>query len=150
MSLPARFVLRRPMIISDIIDGEVVIVNMDTGAYYSLDGSGAVAWQALERGLSVTQIVADLEHSFVSTPDDIHEVVEQFVRQLWTETLIVPDDHPEAAAPPNSPAQPADRIPFQPPVLHRYDDMQDLILLDPIHEVDETGWPARPGETGAA
>jgi hypothetical protein len=24
-----------------------------------------------------------------------------------------------------------------------YEDMQDLLLLDPIHDVDETGWPAR-------
>jgi hypothetical protein len=28
------------------------------------------------------------------------------------------------------------------PVLSIYDDMQDLLLLDPIHDVDESGWPA--------
>jgi hypothetical protein len=27
------------------------------------------------------------------------------------------------------------------PVLNKYTDMQDLLLLDPIHEVDERGWP---------
>jgi hypothetical protein len=30
---------------------------------------------------------------------------------------------------------------FHAPVLQVYSDMQDLLLLDPIHEVDATGWP---------
>ena len=31
---------------------------------------------------------------------------------------------------------------FKPPLLKRYTDMQELLILDPIHEVDDTGWPA--------
>jgi hypothetical protein len=30
---------------------------------------------------------------------------------------------------------------FQPPTLRKYTDMQDLLLIDPIHEVDDLGWP---------
>jgi len=30
---------------------------------------------------------------------------------------------------------------YKAPELDTYEDMQDLILLDPIHEVDESGWP---------
>jgi hypothetical protein len=30
---------------------------------------------------------------------------------------------------------------FEAPVLQKYTDMQDLLLLDPIHDTDETGWP---------
>ena len=26
-------------------------------------------------------------------------------------------------------------------MLHRYTDMADFMLVDPIHEVEETGWP---------
>jgi len=26
-------------------------------------------------------------------------------------------------------------------VVEKYTDMQDLVLLDPVHEVDERGWP---------
>jgi hypothetical protein len=32
------------------------------------------------------------------------------------------------------------------PTLTVYADMQDLFQLDPIHDVDETGWPSRPAE----
>ena len=35
-----------------------------------------------------------------------------------------------------------ERLSFEAPILHKYTDMQDLLLLDPIHEVDEAGWPS--------
>ena len=28
-------------------------------------------------------------------------------------------------------------------VVDRYNDMRELLLLDPIHDVEETGWPNR-------
>ena len=34
-----------------------------------------------------------------------------------------------------------ERVPYVPPVLEKFTDMQDLILLDPVHEVSERGWP---------
>jgi hypothetical protein len=30
--------------------------------------------------------------------------------------------------------------------LSRFDDMQEMLLLDPIHDVAETGWPHRPAD----
>jgi hypothetical protein len=27
--------------------------------------------------------------------------------------------------------------------MEKYEDMRDLLVLDPIHEVDEGGWPTR-------
>ena len=37
----------------------------------------------------------------------------------------------------------ADRRGYEPPILNRYDDLQNLALLDPIHDVEEAGWPNR-------
>jgi hypothetical protein len=34
------------------------------------------------------------------------------------------------------------KLPFQKPLLQKYTDMEALLLVDPIHEVDEEeGWP---------
>jgi hypothetical protein len=30
--------------------------------------------------------------------------------------------------------------------MHVYSDMRDLLMLDPIHDVAEEGWPSRPPE----
>jgi len=50
-----------------------------------------------------------------------------------------------------APPLPAGTV-FAPPVLEVYTDMQDLLLLDPIHDVDETvGWPSpKPPEESVA
>jgi hypothetical protein len=29
-------------------------------------------------------------------------------------------------------------------VLHKFTDMQDLLLVDPVHDVGDAGWPHRP------
>ncbi len=36
---------------------------------------------------------------------------------------------------------------FTNPVLEKFTDMADLLLLDPIHEVDESGWPNKPPDS---
>jgi hypothetical protein len=38
---------------------------------------------------------------------------------------------------------PATKCPYIPPILNRHGDMQDLALLDPIHDVEGEGWPNR-------
>jgi hypothetical protein len=40
-----------------------------------------------------------------------------------------------------APAAPAAGAVFAPPRLEVFDDLQDLFLVDPIHDVDEAGWP---------
>ena len=38
---------------------------------------------------------------------------------------------------------------FSAPVVETFADLQDLIVLDPVHEVDATaGWPNRPTDVG--
>jgi hypothetical protein len=32
-------------------------------------------------------------------------------------------------------------VPYTKPVLNKYTDMQQLLLADPLHEVQEAGWP---------
>ena len=39
---------------------------------------------------------------------------------------------------------------YEKPVFQKYDDMQALLLIDPIHEVDDDGWPvANPAPTNS-
>jgi hypothetical protein len=65
--------------------------------------------------------------------------VETCVALLLERGLIEPDDRP---AHNGSPALPqAARGRWQPPAFDEYTDMWELIKLDPIHEVDEVGWP---------
>lgn len=129
--------IQTPHVIHETIDGEVVVINLESGNYYSLRGTGARVWAAIVHGASPDGIVQDLHASYEGARD-VAPAVTGFLAELRAEGLIRPSAA-EAAGPP-PPA--ASRTPYEPPVLEAFTDMQDLILLDPVHEVDEAqGWP---------
>lgn len=43
--------INTPTVVGQVIDGEAVVINLQNGAYYSLVGSAAAIWEALEREL---------------------------------------------------------------------------------------------------
>ena len=42
--------INSPPITHQVIDGEVILVNVETGVYYSLRDAGAEIWGLVERG----------------------------------------------------------------------------------------------------
>jgi len=83
---------------------------------------------------------------------DEENAVNSFITQLQQEGLVIPIDNKLADSPlPNNWKEQItakkNKTVFNVPVLNKYTDMQDLLLLDPIHEVDATGWPStKPSE----
>jgi hypothetical protein len=139
----ARFRVNSPAVIGESIDGALLIVNLETGAYFSARGSGDVIWSAIQGGSSVDEVAASLAARFAGDTGAMREEATVFVAQLASEGLIVAGAAPGAN--PASPATAAERVPFAPPVLEKFTDMQELLVLDPVHEVEEAGWPhARP------
>lgn len=139
-----RFRIKSPQVIHETIDGEVVIVNLETGHYYMLKGTGERIWAAVGRGASVADILGELGGSAGDGGDGREGAVSTFVEELVREGLIVPAEEPagesrRAAA--RAPAAGAD-APFTAPEIQKFQDMKELILLDPVHEVHEDlGWP---------
>ena len=136
-------VLRRdlPHVMHETIDDEVVVVNLDSGTYYSFAGTGMRIWDCLEGGPTVEGLVRRVQSSFSGDREAMAAAVRAFVEQLRAEDLVsaVPGEAPpedgEAAAPAGAPA-------FVVPTLEKYNEMEALLLADPIHEVDEAaGWP---------
>jgi hypothetical protein len=55
-------------------------------------------------------------------------------------------DYPSRISREPGPALYGGGIDYVPPVLERFDDVRDLLLIDPIHQVDqEYGWPKEMG-----
>lgn len=118
----------------------MIVVNLDTGSYYSLLGSAADIWAAVERGASVDQTVEHALQLYDAPRAVVEPAVTGFVDELASEGLIVAANG-NAAEPIPLQANDAPGA-FTPPLLSKYTDMQELLLLDPIHEVDERGWPS--------
>lgn len=150
-----RYRVNTSQVISETIDGEAVMINLPTGNYYSLNDAGGEVWTLIERTASVEEMVATLASRYDGDPDDIQRSVAELIDRLLREELIVAggnddDDTGGPGAATASTAAPSEgRRPFQAPKLEKFTDMQDLILLDPVHEVDAKGWPHLPPEAGA-
>jgi hypothetical protein len=131
-----------PQVVHETIDGEVILIQIDTGCYYSLAGSGPEIWELLVGGRELEAIARALEGRYEADPQALRAAVTRLVEELHSETLVEPavaasnatNGHVEAK---NGHA----RAPLAPPVLEKYEDMQDFLLVDPIHEVEDTGWP---------
>lgn len=119
-------------------------MDLATGHYFSTQGSGAAIWSGVEAGLGRAGIAATLAGVYECDRTELERAVEAFVSELLERGLIVEDARPDADAPSTVRASSSNGHPrsvFVAPVLNAYSDMEDLLLLDPIHDVDETGWP---------
>ena len=126
----------RPDVIDEVFDGEAVLVHLRTGYYYALSPAGTALWRLLAPGRSPAAVAAAVAGA---TGRDEAEAVAAFAATLVAEELAV------AAAEPAPAPQEAELagIPGGEPTLQRFDDMQDLLMLDPIHDLDldRDGWP---------
>lgn len=128
-----------PTVINETIEGESIIINLQDGFYYSLDNVGSVIWEAINRKNTVASILENAKKYFEGDAAEIKTGILELIEAFEKEQLIVPISPSEAVHSliQSSPA----KIPFVKPKLQKFSDMQDLLLLDPIHEVDEKGWP---------
>jgi hypothetical protein len=137
-NLTTRFKINEPDVIAETIDGEVIIINLNSGAYYSSLGSGGAIWQALIANHSVDEALDLVAASYGAERGVIEPEVSQFVSQLLDEGLLIE----VTDVPPGDGVVLATVGVFETPVLSKYVDMQELLLLDPIHDVDPSvGWP---------
>lgn len=127
-------------VVADLLDGEVVVVNLESGAYYVLQGSAATMWLMFVGGMTAGEVVDELVGLAGDDADLIESWVDDFRQQLLDEQLVVSATSDVVVTPPPD-AMPA--TPIEPPVMFRYTDMQFLIQMDPIRDYDESGWPVR-------
>jgi hypothetical protein len=141
MQVTDRFVPRDSNIASEDFDGEFVVLDLDSGKYFSLAGAAAVVWRGLLAGHSVETLTAALPGG-----DARRDAVAGLVGSLVAHGLLVPGNPPAPAD-----AALADELVSADGFgIDVFDDLADLLVADPIHDVDQqAGWPHRPGDTDA-
>lgn len=99
--------------VGDAVDGEVIVVNIDTGVFYSLTPSGAVLWESASQPLEIDSAQAG---------DVLPFLIEEGI--LESDSIVDP---------------PVDVDSSQ--AFMKFEEMADILKADPIHEVGEDGWP---------
>lgn len=135
--------VNEPNVVHETIDGETILLDLNTGNYFSLDGPGAIIWEYIQKNGAWKNVISIMVAADESKKDTISESITLFVEELVNENLLV-EGNGEASA--EADAELEGQLKksvdnFVIPKVNKYSDMQDLLLLDPIHDVDEKGWP---------
>jgi hypothetical protein len=129
--------LNEAKMFSDIADGVAIVINSETGIYYGMNELGTAVFEAIIAGASTENIGAALQ-TIPNAPNDVQSRVDAFVAALQHFEILIPGQ-PKQAAPSFEEAT-AISSNFEMTV-QEYNDAQELLLADPIHEVKvEDGW----------
>ena len=128
------WVENKNQVVSDLIDGEMMLLNMEAGNYFSLGGSGAALWSCFQQGADSDRLLQAIRQAYPEQ-DSVGRDFQEFVDLLKADDLLVEGTEDAGVAP-------ALAGEYQAPSLEKYSDLQDLLLIDPIHEADESGWPS--------
>ncbi|MFT5312551.1 MAG: hypothetical protein ACI9QD_000728 [Thermoproteota archaeon] len=134
------FIINAPDVVGEVIDNEAVILNLKRGLYYSCVTTASNIWQKIEAGYNLQMIYQDLSHLYQGTEQEIKDSLIAFIDDLQKNDLIreVSIRTQESLKLTGN----IIKMDFEIPLLTVHADMKDLLLLDPIHDVDETsGWP---------
>ena len=149
------FAINEPTVVYELFEDEVVIINFDNGNYFSLRKSGINIWKMILKGESVKEISENLERMYASDLLTLTEEVSDILERLEKENLILRIDKSsweksrngqEALIESSDDAMDINKKQvFEKPLFEKFTEMEDLLLVDPIHEVDENGWPYMNG-----
>jgi len=124
----------------EVFEGELVLVNLETGRYYAMSRESADILTLCIQIATLREIVSSLSANYSGAGDHLATAIEAFLEQLTEEGIVAKTDkRPDSASLPALEQAPIRE--FEIPTFEVHNDMQDLLMLDPIHEVDDAGWP---------
>ncbi len=126
------------------VDGEVIAIDFVNGSYYSMRGTACEIWQMLTTHMDVDAIAAWYRAGGSPAPESVEAEIRSFVADLLAVGLLGPGD-PDSPARAVPPPPSISRQPYGTPCLEKFEDMAELIKLDPVHDVSDVGWPHVPG-----
>ncbi len=149
MTAAHRFELNEPTIVAETVDGEVMVMNLRDGIYYSVAGAGAALWDALAGGVALEVIAPALADAAGISDLRASQDLDAFVARLGEESILRPRTDGGAGGDGEIAVTLPDGFDYAGLVVERFDDMRAMLVLDPVHEVGEFGWPQAGGERGA-
>ena len=131
--------LAKPQCSAEEFDGEIVAINLDTGMYFSMSGVASRIFVDLMNGHSVEALL-----ELAKPGSEVRRGIDTFISELQNAGLLRPKSVSDGPTAPLT-VSAVSLAESAPPVLESFGDMQSMLLLDPVHEVDElVGWPKGP------
>lgn len=121
----------------DMAEGQAIVINFTTGMYYGTSSLGSAVLDALLAGADETAVLTAIQ-ALPDCPANMDVQLKTFIAQLLEKEILVPDEGDSAQCTIDAAAL-QDGFAL---TVDEFAEVQDLILADPVHEVDvEQGWP---------
>ena len=124
-------------VIFEEIDGEMVVINLQTGCYYSLNSDAALAWRLVSNGFAISDILELGDGGQES--ERLGAALRGIVRDFEAERLL--QKASGAVGRNHAAIDGLDPAGIRNPSMQKHEDIQEMLKLDPIHEVTDLGWP---------
>lgn len=129
--------LNEEKMFADITDNVAIIINSETGIYYGTNNCGSIVFQSIIDGCSKQTIVDSLK-KIENCPADIDDKLQQFIDELLKKEIIVEGETTDKSPIIDENIVKQDKFEMK---VSEYADAQEMLLADPIHDVDEEeGW----------
>lgn len=125
-------------IIFEVIDQEIVVISLATGTYFSLKSPASTIFALLESGCPRAELSTRLNELYSNPANLTVEQIDLFVEKLLSESIMEYCDSTDCKGFDQNTIKSLAVPPYQAPAVDKFEDMQDLFLLDPVHPVVST------------
>ena len=134
------YIFNENKVFADFADDQYIVLNHVNGEYYSFDRASSAVLKALVEGCSAEDITESLCSRYDWEPCKVQEKVSQFIERLLQRQILLSGECTKGDAGPYIASLALQAMPEL--GFEVFTDVADLLLMDPIHEVDEkAGWP---------
>jgi hypothetical protein len=122
------------------VEDETLVIDTSSGQLLIITGFGSALWDTLVEGIDLERLLEDVGQRYGS---DAADAVAAFVDTLRDRELLLDETTPlgnQTGSGPGGLATWPDE--FVSPAIETYDEIADIMTMDPIHQVDpDLGWP---------
>lgn len=135
--------IKKSAVSMERLDGETILINFDSGEYFSFRGSSADILWLVNAEVDRRHWLSILRDAFGDSvlTGDVDPEIDAFLTGLADAGVITPGSG--SYGPPMSLPDDYPRIAWTTPTINANDDLADLLLVDPIHDTSDDGWPQK-------
>ncbi len=118
------------IVASKVLDGEAILINLQTGVYYSFNPSAGLIWTIASGGVTAADASVLISRHFDTSAEAVVADVQAFLDSLRSEGLARITERPTQPTT-GIPETPAEKAEYCAPEFEKFTDMMEMFALDP-------------------
>ena len=88
-SLDCVATINKDNVVSRELEGEAVILNLESGVYFGLNGVGTRIWALIQEHGSLRKVLEAMQQEYEVAPQELESDLLQLIEQLQTRGLVI-------------------------------------------------------------